>query len=353
MQASDRTIPIDRQHGPYGPLLWAALIAVVLGCEPVLNPRESGVTPTATSLASEPAPTRLEHTGTSPTLLGTPIAAADLRGQIVFDDFEDLFAMNVDGSDLVTVAGSTKGPEFDGAWSADGQRIVYRDSTRGINQDDEIFIARPDGSDRRNLTNDPANDWGPDWSADGKTIAFNSTREGEMRGFLVDPDGKNLRRMNVDAWVEYPSLSPDGTKIAYMGALGTNYELFVADLVSGRVTRLTQSPGHDGWPAWSPDGTTIAFSTVRDDCRFAPRDRECWRSGDIGEYFDIWLIEVDGTNLRRVSSEFGQFVAWSPDSAYLLISGYGLYVLRPDGTGRLELRTDGIPRALGGIPDWH
>ena len=352
MHASDRTIPIDGRHDRYGPLLTAFLVALIVGCQPALSPRESGPAPTSI-LASEPAPTRLVHTGSSPTLVGTPIALSDLAGRIVFDDFEDLFTMNVDGSDLVTVAGSTKGPEFDGAWSPDGQRIVYRDSTRGINQDDEIFVARADGSDRRNLTNDPANDWGPDWSADGTTIAFNSTRDDEMRGFLVDPDGKNLRRLDVDAWVEYPSFSPDGTKVAYMGALGSNYEVFIADLVSREVIRLTQSPGHDGWPAWSPDGRSIAFTSVRDDCRFAQRDRECWRLGDIGEYFDIWLIDIDGTNLRRVSSEFGQFVAWSPDSAYLLISGYGLYVLRPDGTGRLELGTDTIPRALGGIPDWR
>lgn len=62
---------------------------------------------------------------------------------------------------------------------------------------------------------------------------------------------------------------------------------------------------------------------------------------------------VSTANLRRVSTEFGQFVAWSPDGRYLLISGYALYVVRPDGTGRLELRADGMRRALGGIPDWR
>ena len=46
-------------------------------------------------------------------------------------------------------------------------------------------------------------------------------------------------------------------------------------------------------------------------------------------------------------------MAWSPDSRYLLISGHALYVVRPDGTGRLELRADGIGLPLGGIPDWR
>jgi Tol biopolymer transport system component len=355
--APERSSPAFSRGGGVGIVLTAVLTAM-LGCQPTLGPTGSrpaaGLSPTpGPSPTSVPVATRIEHVGYAPVLVGTAIKLADLSGRIVFDDFEDVFAMDVDGSNVARVADSTAGPEFDGAWSADGRWIVYRDSTRGINEDDEIFIARADGSQRRNLTNDPANDWGPDWSSDGTTITFNSTRDGEMHGFLINPDGTNLRRIDVDAWVEYPSFSPDGSKIAYMGALGANYELFIAELKTGEVHRLTDSPGHDGWPAWSPDGATIAFSSVRDDCRFAERSQECWRSGDIGEHFDIWLIDADGTNLRRVTTEFGQFVAWSPDSRYLLVSGGALYVIRPDGTGRLELRAVGIPHALGGIPDWR
>ena len=138
-----------------------------------------------------------------------------------------------------------------------------------------------------------------------------------------------------------------------MGHDGSNYEIFVADLATGARTQLTDSPGQDGWPAWSPDGTTIAFMSNRDDCRFAAQDAECWVGGPDDEVHDIWLMDPDGSNPRRVTSETAQFVAWSPDSRYLLISGHALFVVRPDGTGRLELRAEGIPRALGGIPDWH
>ncbi len=170
--------------------------------------------------------------------------------------------------------------------------IVYRDSTRGINDDDEIFVARADGSERRNLTNDPANDWGPDWSPDGTTIAFNSDRDGgALRGYLVDPDGTNLRPIDVDAWVEYPSFSPDGTRIAFMGHAGSAYRIYVADLASGAVRQLTDGPGNDGWPAWSPDGSTIAFTSERDDCRFAPPDADCWRGEPDDAHRDTWLVD--------------------------------------------------------------
>ena len=287
-------------------------------------------------------------------VVGEPIEIGDLTGRIVTDDFEDVFAFDVDGSDLVTIAGQP-GAEFDGAWSPDGEWVVYRDSTRGINENDEIFVARADGSERRNITNHPANDWGPDWSPDGSTIVFNSDRDdGALRGYLVDPDGSNLRPVGFDTWFEYPSWSPDGTRIAFEGAVGATYEVFVGDLATGEVTRLTSSPGNNSWPAWSPDGSAIAFTSKRDDCGIAPRDQECWRSDEPNdEHQDIWLIAPDGSNLRRVTPENGQFVAWSPDGAHLLISGRALYVVRPDGTGRLELRATGIPRALGGIPDWR
>jgi Tol biopolymer transport system component len=342
-------------------LATAFLVAGVAGCTSTSSSAQpsAGTIPSAPvtsgASAATPAPTRIEHRSQDVVQTGEPIDVASLTGRIVFDDFEDVYAMDIDGSDPVTIADDAAGPEFDGAWSPDGRSVVYRDSTRGINEDDEIYVAGADGSDRRNLTMDPANDWGPAWSPDGSTIAFNSDREtiDGLTGWLVAPDGSNLRRIEIDEWFEYPSFSPDGSKIAFMGGTGEDYDIHTVDLASLAVTRLTDTLGSDGWPAWSPDGRTIAFTSIRDDCGRVPWPAECWRTGDIGPHHDIWLVDVDGTNLRRVTPEFGQFVAWSPDGQYLLISGYALYVVRPDGTGRLEIRTDSIGRALGGIPDWR
>jgi Tol biopolymer transport system component len=341
----------------------AALVAVLAlpgGCTPAIP---SAAPPTATTLPvttnptpGAPMPTRIVRNGVDVVNFGEPIKLADLSGRILFDDFEDVYAMDVDGSNFVVVAGDPTGAEFDGAWSPDGEWIAYRDSTRGINEDDEIYVARADGSQKRNLTNNPANDWGPDWSPDGSTIVFNSDRDGNpLAGYLMHADGTNVRPIDTDVWFEYPSYSPDGSKIVFEGHVSGSYDLFIADVATGAVTPLIGGPGGESWPVWSPDGLTIAFTSERDDCGFAPPEQSvCWRAEDIQDaHRDTWLIDADGSNLRRVTSETSQFVAWSPNGQYLLVSGRALFVVRPDGTGRLELRTPDLPHALGGIPDWR
>ncbi len=194
-----------------------------------------------------------------------------------------------------------------------------------------------------NLTKDPGNDWGPDWSPDGRTIVFNSDRDGlPMGGFLVHPDGSNLHRIAGDSYVEYPAWSPDAKRIAFMGGdSAAEYDIWVVDVDGSNLVRITESPGPDGWPAWSPDGTRIAFTSVQDDCSYSDAP-DCRTTGDIRPHHDVWVVNADGIRLGRVTPEFGQFVTWSPDGEYLLVSGYDLYVIRPDGTGRASLDIAGL-----------
>ena len=323
--------------------------AAVVGCT-----RDDASSPPSTERQSNSSTAgRIEGRGPAPVEVGEPIDVADLDGRIVFDDYEDVYTMRPDGSDVVTIT-SEPGAEFDGALSPDGKLVAYRDSRRGINEDDEIFVARADGSgSARNLTDDPANDWGPAWSPDGKWIAFNSDRDGgPLRGYLIRPDGTDLTPLSIEGWVEYIAFSPDGTRIAYAGHAGGDYDIYVADLETGERTQLTDAPGNDGWPTWSPDGETIAFTTQRDDCARVSDDADCWHGDEPGEHHDIWLMDADGANQRRVTPEAGQFAAWSPDGRYLLISGQALFVVRPDGSGRVDLRAEGMSLALGGLPHW-
>jgi Tol biopolymer transport system component len=329
---------------------WGATLSVVLvlSMSCTGDPAQSAETTRSQSVRSTATPSPVDSR--VKVLIGEPIDVSSLEGRIALSSGDDVFAANADGTDVEQIT-SKRGPEFDAAWAPDGSRVVYRDSRRGINQDDEVYVVDADGSNARNLTRDPANDWGPDWSPDGRTIVFNSDREGSpMGGYLMDADGSHLRRIPTDVWVEYPSWSPDGKRIAFMGGLSASeYDIWIVDVDGSNPVQLTDSPGPDGWPAWSPDGTRVAFSSVRDDCSYSDAP-DCRTTGDIGPHHDVWVVNVDGTGLARVTPEFGQFMTWSPDGEELLISGFDLYVIRPDGTGRASIDLPGLRGGL--LPDW-
>jgi Tol biopolymer transport system component len=329
---------------------WGATSLVVLflslsctGASTPAGETSSASRPPAGSASPSPIDSRVK------VLVGQPIDVSSLEGRIVLSSEEDVFTANADGTDVEQIT-SKQGPEFDPAWAPDGRRVVYRDSRRGINQDDEIYVVDADGSNARNLTR-ASNDWGPDWSPDGRTIVFNSDREGPpMGGYLIDADGSHLRRIPADLWLEYPAWSPDGTRIAFMGGdSASEYDIWIVDVDGSNLVQLTDSPGPDGWPAWSPDGTRIAFSSVRDDCSYSDAP-DCRTTGDIGPHHDVWVVNVDGTGLARVTPEFGQFMTWSPDGQELLVSGFDLSVIRPDGTGRASIDLPGLRGGL--LPDW-
>jgi len=250
-----------------------------------------------------------------------------LTGRIVFDNSEDIFVINADGTGLAQLT-HNPGPEFDPMWSPNGSRIVYRDSRRGVNHNDEIYVMNPDGSAQINLSRNPANDWGPAWSPDGKRIAFNSDRSGgPPQLFVMNADGSGITRL-TDREGEYPTWSPDGTMIAFMSS-EPEYHIYRINADGTLPMRLSSGPGDDGWPVWSPDGTRIAFTSQRTDCRYASRPN-CKTTGDIGPYQDIWTMNPDGTEQRRTTEIFGQFSGWSPNGRYLIFNSFGgLFLTNP------------------------
>jgi Tol biopolymer transport system component len=146
----------------------------------------------------------------------------------------------------------------------------------------DIYIANSDGSDTRNISNAEGYDAEGSYSADGSQILFASNREAYSRTLSL---------------AEQALFEDDSSYFM---------DLYVMDADGGNVRQLTRSPGYDGGPFFSPDGSKITWR------RFNPD----------GNSAEIWTMDADGSNQRQLTAD--AMVAWAPyyhpSSEYLIYS---------------------------------
>lgn len=188
-----------------------------------------------------------------------------------------------------------------------------------------------------NLTADtPGNDYFVSWDFKAERLNFISDRTGELGPTQIQPDGSGLRNLSVlDAVTTLffegrldwdPSWSPDGTQLLWSSLRDLNLELYTsANTTDAPVTRLTNTPARDWFGAWSPDGTQIAFTSDR--------------SGNE----DIYIMNADGSNLRQITTDpavdtqpmwslDGKTLLFVSERENLLSSGMiDFYLVAPDG----------------------
>jgi hypothetical protein len=115
--------------------------------------------------SAPPRPHQTVRPSASPsTPIGTPSAVTSVSGRIVFDNHDDIWSINADGTGLTRLARSLW-PEFDAAWSTDGTRIAYRSEPHDYPQ---LWVMNADGSGKHRL----ASGGFPAWSPDGSKILY-------------------------------------------------------------------------------------------------------------------------------------------------------------------------------------
>ena len=244
-------------------------------------------------------------------------------------------------ADGATRALTKPGVRWEGAsWSPDGDAIVA--SEVGDNHSD-LYVLDESGNRLRQLTRHwshvslQQSAWGrkPAWSPDGTQVAYGSDLFGtDMSLWTVGPrgTGDNRRRWSYSlgsGGMDWPAWSPDSKKIAlvsYPHGLYTKPQIFVLTIASGTLDQITDLKDGAFDPAWSPDGTTIAFAGRAD-----------------GKTRIMTVRAAGGGMTRLTDGTYDRAPAWSPNGdelAYLSLetTSFDLWAVRVGNGGVSEPR---------------
>jgi TolB protein len=177
----------------------------------------------------------------------------------------DIYVKNL-VTGTVTLLTAVKGTNITPAWVPGSTDIA---AALSYNGGMGIYLLTREGKIRNRITN-KWSEWGiemaPCFSPDGKNMAFVSNRSGNPQIFVQNLDSGSVRRLTYQGKHNTtPSWSPNGKKVAYTGrsSNGLN-DIYVIDANGGAPEQLTSGAGDNESPAWAPDGSMIAFSSTRE-----------------------------------------------------------------------------------------
>ena len=267
------------------------------------------------------------------------------QGRIVYTQVRDdgstaVYLMKPDGTDRRCLV-DTAGPDTSPAWSPDGRWVAFQGGTA---EQQDLFVVRADGTGLRQLTDTPDWEQRPVWSPDGQRIAYGRSR-------IQDEPPWSLRVMAVDGsddsailpsgrgivWAEMRDWSPDGRTLLIATDNGGGLDLVRMDPDGTHLRRLRSEPGDFGSGAvYSPDGSMLAFQA------------------DLGGGC-LYVSDPEAQRLIRLTKgcSTGVTLTWSPDGRQILWAGSDgggdLESMRPDGSRRHTIVDSGDVAQ----PDWQ
>ena len=351
----------------------AFVVLVVAGCAAARDARSpipvagsaTASSPGATASPTKKSPSPAPSTLATPTAATTPVPSSSLAGApgwIAYQacatcgsDLDDgIYLVRPDGSTTTPILASLTGRKAHPDFSRDGKRLAF-DNLQSEDGTDQTYIADADGSNPKLVGACPLPDclqvWEPAWSPDGRKLAVS------LAGGPLGPDGPASFGIGIidvssgkltslfsnglaDGQDHFPRWSPDGSRLLFwrerIDANGAHTAIFSIAAKPGQPTQLTDWDLDAGDPDWSPDGSTIVYST---------RPLLTFDSGPS----QLFLMEPDGSNARQLTQDpaVGPRATqprWSPDGRSVLYTrdtGGGMtrrtWAIDVDGTANAQL----------------
>jgi Tol biopolymer transport system component len=298
---------------------------------------------------------------------------APADAQLVYSGDDRLYEINADGSarQPFTTPTAPRAVDSEPAWSPDGTQLAVvhaRGDSDDLGSATRIDLLAADGSTRRRLTRLERREsvTSPAWSPDGSRLAFvrYTQRSGRLRSAIVVHELAGGKRVLVSqrldrrlTSVALPEWSPDGQSVLYSAfRLGRSFNFrssIQAIAVDGGSAALIARNAHS--PAFSPDGSRIAFISIADRNGRTCGSDECFYNGEL------YVMRADGGDPRRLTRSEGDDEApdWSADGGRIAFNsnrnypngtGHEIYSIEPDGTC-LTWLTNGTANSVE--PTWR
>jgi len=193
-----------------------------------------------------------------------------------------------------------EGTNFAVSVSPEGKRLL-------IDLQGTLWVLPVEGGEARPLTDGLGDDRLPDWSPDGKRVAFQSFRKASWDIWAIPADGGAPLPLTAGRDDDRePVWSPDGRQIAFSSDRSGNYDVWLLDTKSGETAALTRDPADDFMPAWSPDGRALVYLS---------------RRGEGGK-LELWKTRLADRKEERIASLADEAAspAFSPDGARLVFT---------------------------------
>lgn len=274
------------------------------------TPEPAAAAPLTPTNTPQPLPTEVSTTAPPPA--DAPPLSDQLgggSGMMAFASNEsgnyDIYIGPVDGQtgpvrQLTTDRANDFGPQ----WSPDGRWLLFHTFRDG---DWELYIMDSGGGRLRNLTRALGDDAFGNWSSNGEWIAFHSNRDGDFDIYLIRPDGSDIQQLTSNGIDDFgPRWSPDGQLIAFHRRIEGQRQIFVMRSDGSAVQQLTSPPNEHIFPQWTPDGERLVFQTI-------PAE-------DVAE---ITIMNRDGSELQNLTppGQNGFFPSVSQDGLWILYHG--------------------------------